>query len=112
MSEQWRDVPGHNSSYQVSDYGQVRNTHTGKILQPVKMKNGRLYVTLSTNGFQRKCTVHSLVAGAFLGGCPAEHETTHKNGDYTDTVSTNLGYVSRRETHRRFVVRSLRCSVN
>jgi NUMOD4 motif-containing protein len=84
MAEQWRDrdVPVHNSNYQVSDYGQVRNTHTGKILQPVRMKNGRLYVTLSTNGFQRKCTVHSLVARAFLGGCPPEHETTHKNGDY------------------------------
>ena len=112
MAEQWRDVSGHNGSYQVSDQGQVRNTHTGKILQPVRMKNGRLYVTLSTNGFQRKCTVHSLVAGAFLGGCPPEHETTHKNGDYHDNAAANLEYVTRRENQKRFVLRSGGYSVN
>ncbi|SRR6266851_10011625 len=70
MAEQWRDIAGYDGVYQVSDQGQVRNTQTGKILQPVKMKNGRLYVTLSSSGFQRKCTVHSLVASAFLGDCP------------------------------------------
>ena len=52
----------HDGVYQVSDQGQVRNTQTSKVLQPVKMKNGRLYVTLSSSGFQRKCTVHGLVA--------------------------------------------------
>jgi integrase/recombinase XerD len=112
MAEQWRDVSGHNGIYQVSDQGQVRNTHTGKILQPVRMKNGRLYVTLSTSGFQRKCTVHSLVAAAFLGGCPPEHETTHKNGDYHDNAVANLEYVTRRENQNRFVLRSGGYSVN
>src|SRR2546425_12460637 len=95
MAEQWRDIAGYDDVYHVSDYGQVRNTHTGKILQPVKMKNGRLYVTLSTNGFQRKRTVHSLVAGAFLVCCPAAHETNHKTGDYLDNVGRNLAYVTR-----------------
>jgi hypothetical protein len=40
MAEPWRDVPGYDGVYQVSDQGQVRNTHTSKVLQPVKMKNG------------------------------------------------------------------------
>ncbi len=83
MAEQWRDIAGYDGAYQVSDLGQVRNTQTNKILQPIKMKNGRLSVTLSSDGFQRKCTVHSLVAGAFLGDCPAGHEIAQKDGDYT-----------------------------
>jgi integrase/recombinase XerD len=112
MAEQWRDISGYNGVYQVSDVGQVRNTQTSKILQPVKFKNGRLYVTLSSNGFSRKCTVHSLVAGAFLGSCPPNHETTHKNGDYTDNAITNLEYVTRRENQKRFVLRSGGYSVN
>jgi hypothetical protein len=70
MTEHWRDIAGHAGIYQVSDQGQVRNTQTSKILQPVKIKDGRLYVSLSSDGFQRKCTVHSLVAAASLGDCP------------------------------------------
>lgn len=83
MAEQWRDIAGYNGVYQISDLGQVRNTQTNKILQPVKFKNGRFYVSLSINGFQRKCTVHGLVASTFLGEWPPDHEVTHKDGDYT-----------------------------
>jgi len=112
MAEQWRDVSGYDGIYQVSDQGQVRNTHTSKILQPVRIKNGRLYVTLSSDGFQRKCTVHSLVAAAFLGDCPPKHETTHQDGDYTNNVASNLEYVTRGENQKRFVMRSGGYSVN
>jgi NUMOD4 motif len=48
MDEQWRDVSGYDGIYQISDQGHVRNTHTSKILQPIKMKNGILHVTLSS----------------------------------------------------------------
>ena len=112
MAEQWRDIAGYDGVYQVSDQGQVRNTQTGKILQPVKMKNGRLYVTLSSSGFQRKCTVHSLVASAFLGDCPPNHEITHKDGDCTHSEVSNLEYVTRRENQKRFVMRTGGYSVN
>jgi integrase/recombinase XerD len=112
MAEQWRDITGYDGIYQVSDQGQVRNTHTSKILQPVRIKNGRLYVSLSSDGFQRKCTVHSLVAAAFLGICPPQHETTHKDGDYTNNAAENLEYVTRGENQKRFVMRSGGYSVN
>jgi hypothetical protein len=93
----WRDVSGYSGVYQVSDEGQVRNTHTNKILQPVGMKNGRLYVTLSRDGFQRKCTVHSLVAAAFLGSRTSGQEAAHKDGDYTHNHASNLEYLTRQE---------------
>jgi integrase/recombinase XerD len=112
MAEQWRDISGYDGIYQVSDQGQVRNTHTSKILQPVRIKNGRLYVSLSSDGFQRKCSVHSLVAAAFLGICPPQHETTHKDGDYTNNAAENLEYVTRGENQKRFVMRSGGYSVN
>jgi integrase/recombinase XerD len=101
---EWRDVSGY--VYQVSDEGQVRNTHTNKILQPVKMKNGRLHVTLSSDGFQRKCTVHSLVAAAFLGMRGPGQEAAHKDGDYTHNHASNLEYLTRQENQKRFVMRS------
>jgi hypothetical protein len=95
MTEQWLDVVGYDGVYQVSDQGQVRNTQTNKILQPIKMQNGRLYVTLSSEGFARKCTVHSLAANAFLDDCPPGHETAHKDGDYTRNAVSNLEYLTR-----------------
>ena len=112
MAEQWRDVSGYDGIYQVSDQGHVRNTHTGKILQPIRMKNGRLYVTLSSDGFSRKWTIHGLVAAAFLGDCPPQHETTHKDGDYANNAARNLEYVTRRENQKRFVIQSGGYSVN
>jgi integrase/recombinase XerD len=112
MAEQWRDIPGYDSVYQVSDLGQVRNTKTSKLLQPVIFKNGRIYVTLSGGGFQRKCTVHSLVAAAFLGPCSPGHEITHKDGDYTNNAAQNLEYVTRRENQKRYILRSGGYSVN
>ena len=109
---EWRDVSGYTGIYQVSDEGQVRNTHSNKILSPVRMKNGRLYVTLSSDGFQRKSTVHSLVAAAFLGDCPSGHETAHKDGDYTHNHASNLQYLTRQENQKRFVMRTGGYSVN
>jgi integrase/recombinase XerD len=109
---EWRDIAGYDGVYQVSDQGQVRNTQTSKIMQPVKMKNGRHYVTLSSSGFQRKCTVHSLVASAFLGECPPNHEITHKDGDCLHNQASNLEYVTRLENQKRFVMRTGGYSVN
>ena len=104
MTEKWRDINGYNGAYQVSDLGQVRNTQTSKILHPTKLKNGRIYVTLSSEGFQKKCTVHSLVADAFLGECPRGHEITHKDGDYSHNELSNLEYITRQESQKRFVM--------
>src|SRR5216684_3792425 len=112
MAEQWRDVAGYDGVYQISDQGHVRNTHSSKILQPIKMKNERLSVTLSSDGFTRKCTVHSLAAAAFLGDCPSKHETIHLDGDYTNNSARNLEYVARGENQKRFVMRSGGYSVN
>ena len=109
---EWRDIAGYDGVYQVSDQGQVRNTQTRKLMQPVKMKNGRLYVTLSSSGFQRKCTVHSLVAAAFLGDCLPSHEITHKDGDCLHNEASNLEYVTRLENQKRFVMRTGGYSVN
>ena len=98
MAEKWRDIVGYDGVYQVSDLGQVRNTQTLKILHPTKLKNGRFYITLSSDGFQRKCTVHNLVGEAFLGECPAGHEIRHKDGDYTRNELTNLEYITAGES--------------
>jgi len=55
-----------------------------------------MYVTLSSDGFQKKYTVHNLVADAFLGECPAGHEIRHRDGDSTHNELSNLEYITHR----------------
>src|SRR5215468_10509986 len=112
MAEKWRDINGYDGVYQVSDLGQVRNTQSNKILHPTRLTNGRIYVTLSSEGFQKKCTIHSVVADVFLGECPAGHEIRHKDGDCTHNELLNLEYISRKESQKRFVMVTGGYSVN
>jgi len=76
------------------------------------LKNGRIYVTLSSDGFQKKYTVHNLVADAFLGECPAGHEIRHRDGDFTHNELSNLEYITRQESQTRFVMATGGYSVN
>jgi hypothetical protein len=112
MTEKWRDINEYDGVYQVSALGQVLNTQTQKILHPTKLKNGRIYVTLSSDGFQKKCTVHSLVADEFLGECPDGHEIRHKDGDYAHNELSNLEYITRQESQKHFVMVTGGYSVN
>lgn len=68
--EIWKSVKGYEGLYEVSNFGRVRslprNTTSGKILKPVKTKEGYLRVDLSKKGRGNLSFVHRLVAETFL----------------------------------------------
>jgi len=110
-SEQWLFVVGSKGSHQVSNRGRVKSLDRtieyidgrsgkvctrlskGRILKPATYDSGHLHVVI--NGITR--TVHSLVAEAFIGPCPAGLETRHINGDAGDCHVENLKYGTRSE---------------
>ena len=72
--EEWRNIEGYND-YQVSNYGRVESLERidclgrlkkGKVLKPYKNPNGYLRVLLYKNGRRQKCSVHRIVAQAFI----------------------------------------------
>ena len=111
--EIWKDIPGHEGRYQVSNLGRVRSLDRyvkgrsrngsefkrlspGKILSPAPYcKTGHLSLPLGrrTNGQP----VHRLVLLAFVGPCPEGMEVRHLNGDPTDNRLSNLKYGTRTE---------------
>lgn len=97
-NEEWRGVP-HFPSYEISSLGRVRrgigkrNWPAGKILKASNNSRGYLSVCLRDEGKSYPRTIHSLVAEAFLGPCPAGHCVHHKDGNGLNNSKENLEYM-------------------
>ena len=98
-NEYWRDIPGYEGRYLVSDQGQVRSLLTNKILRAAVEATGYVSVCLKdARGGQRTHLIHLLVLRAFVGPRPADQETRHLNGIRTDNrLVENLRYGTRVE---------------
>ena len=100
IEEIWKDVKGYEGRYQVSNFGNVRslnhfvkNGHGrrivyGRILKPYKSSHGYLSVYLGKN--MRHCSVHRLVAMAFIPNPNNLPEVNHKDENKANNVYTNL----------------------
>ena len=89
--EVWKDIPGYNGAYQVSNLGQVRSRKRGswKIIKETKKDNGYLVVMLSSDKM-RQHYVHRLVAQAFLPNPQNLGYVNHKNEKKDDNRASNL----------------------
>lgn len=101
MEEIWKEVPGYEGLYEVSDKGQVRSlnySRTGqtKVLKPSKNPRGYHYVNLCKDGRQKSSTVHRLVAQAFIPNPMVLPMVNHKNEDKTDNRVDNLEWCDHR----------------
>lgn len=110
MDEIWKDIPGYEGKYQVSNLGRVKTLrifyangwHAEKI-RAVHLNNfGYFRLNLRKDGRKKSFQVHTLVALAFIGPCPAGKEINHKNGVITDNKPDNLEYCTHGEnmTHK------------
>ena len=93
--EVWRDVPGYEGKYQVSNTGQVRSLnymHTGKtkILKQDTSKRGYKRVILSKNGKVKAYSVHRLVAIAFIPNPNNWPQVNHKDENPANNFYKNL----------------------
>lgn len=108
--EEWRDVPGFEGLYQVSNTGKVRSydrlvterngkvrLHAGRLLRPSPVAGGYPGLSFFVAGQRMPTTVHRLVMAAFVGPCPSGQEVNHKDGDKTNNHLENLEYVTHTE---------------
>ena len=113
--EQWRDIPGYEGLYSVSDLGRVRrdrdgaptgrhgghgiHARAGVIRTGFIGPHGYRIISLraSSGGSSNTCRMHKLVARAFLGITPDGYQVNHKNGDRADSRLDNLEYVTASE---------------
>lgn len=105
--EEWRDIPGWEGLYQVSNLGRVCSVdrvivakgatggprrYPSKIREPFPGKWGHLHVSLFEGRTEKRYSVHSLVAQAFIGPRPDGLVVCHNDGDPSNNCPENLRY--------------------
>jgi hypothetical protein len=110
--EIWKDVPGYEGLYQVSNLGRVKSlyrtiTTKSGISKPIKEKirkapincYGYKITTLSNNGKQKSYSVHQLIAIVFLGHIPSGNKLVvdHIDNNKLNNKLENLQIISNRE---------------
>jgi hypothetical protein len=100
-SERWKPIAGFEDKYEVSDLGRVRRISKdhgatpGYIFNPKPNNKGYIMIALRRPGESRTLRLaHRIVLEAFVGPCPPNHVTNHKNCDKTDNRLENLEWVS------------------
>lgn len=92
LKEIWKDIKGYEGLYEVSSYGNVRSldrvvicsngrkcSQNGRILKPVKDKDGYLICGLRKNSKRKIFKVHRLVAQAFIPNPNNLPQVNHKD---------------------------------
>ena len=99
MIEEWRDVKGYEGLYQVSNMGRVKSItfRNNKIEKPKEKmlymrvsKDRRVAVCLYNKGKKKMCSVHRLVAKAFIENPDNLPEVNHIDGNPSNNYVTNL----------------------
>lgn len=109
MKEIWKDVPGYEGLYKVSNLGRVISLDFHNSCKPglLQLKIGfdksvtppklTAFVTLCKNGIPRMISVHRLVAMTFIPNPDNLPEVHHKDKNRLNNKADNLMWVSRKE---------------
>jgi hypothetical protein len=112
--EIWKDIPGYEGYYQVSDMGRVKSLdrmmtiehpiggrrtvlRKGQILKNKVNNHGKNMVSLSKNNKIKESNVSRLVLLAFVGIPNEDQECCHRNDIQTDDRLNNLYWGTRDE---------------
>lgn len=106
MDEIWKDVPGLEGLYEVSNLGRVRsrNGRSGGVhlLTPTfNRKRNYYYVSVQTPRIRRNWILHRLVATVFCDNPFNLPCVDHVDGDKTNNIASNLEWVTYKENSQR-----------
>lgn len=99
IEEQWRDIPGYEGLYQISNFGRVKSFHFKKshILKPHNVK-GYNNVELYKDKKKKQFYIHRLVMENF---CPIENmellDVNHKDENKSNNHISNLEWMTHKD---------------
>jgi hypothetical protein len=91
--ELWKEIPGYEGLYWLSNHGRVKNRH-GRFIAPDIGSYKR--INLSKMGICKRFSIHVIVCLVFNGPKPTPtHEVNHKDGQKWNNRFDNLEWVTR-----------------
>lgn len=109
--EIWKDVPGYNGDYKVSNFGRVKsykNNKWGRTKHPFLMSqiedaHGYWTVSLCKDSKHKRKRVHRLVALAFIPNPENKPEVNHIDGNVKNASLDNLEWATGKENVRHSI---------
>lgn len=112
--EEWKDIPGYEGVYEVSDLGRIKSLarswvwgrgavrhQPDRILRPgLQCEGGYLTVNLVKSGISKNVLVHRIVAIAHISNPECKPEVNHKDGDKLNCRKDNLEWNTREENQQ------------
>ena len=99
MEEEYKKIDGYDN-YEISNFGNVRNTNTGRILKNHKNIHGYYIVDLHKEGTRKTLTIHRLIGLHFIPNPDNLREIDHIDRNRTNNSITNLRWISHGNNQR------------
>lgn len=93
--KQWRTLNQFDKKYEISDWGEIRNLKTQRILKTSNRINNMGYLRVRILG--KEYLVHRLVAQTFIINPKNKPQVNHIDGDKTNNKAENLEWVTNSE---------------
>ena len=97
IKEEWRDIKGHESRYQISNWGRVRsfaNHHKGRSMDFKLLKSYSTGNYLKVNIDRKNMAIHREVAKAFIPNHCKKLTVNHKDGNKLNNNISNLEWLT------------------
>ncbi|MGG3450231.1 NUMOD4 domain-containing protein [Domibacillus aminovorans] len=100
MSKTWKDVPGYEGLYKVSESGEILGLKRNKLLKPYIDMSGYLVYALSKKCKAKHIKAHRIVAIAFVDNPMKKPQVNHIDGNKLNNHISNLEWVTASENIR------------
>lgn len=97
LKVEWKLIEGFDGIYSVSNYGEVRNNRTGKLMKPSKNEKGYLHINLTKNGKRKAMRINRLVAQVFIPNPENKPQVNHIDFNRENNCVNNLEWVTAQE---------------
>lgn len=114
--EIWKDIPGYEGLYQVSNLGNIKSLDRykiikakikGRILKPGINSQGYYQVVLNKNGRTKHVRINRIVAQVFIKNEKNKKEVNHKDGNKQNNCVDNLEWVTPKENMQHAKINNL-----